>query len=253
LPSVTGRALSVGEAGGTLQAVDRLVADRATPERSPTALVPCTHFDSATGALESQPHNQVHVAAGGQSDPSAPEDNLGWMANPNLAARDPIFWLHHSNTDRLWEQWKRDGHADAPDQRWRDQTFPLVDASPVRMRIGDIVTPGSPGSIMDHRYDDQPESPDEGVPEAIRAAAPGGESQPPRELAWAGPVELWAEPTSVHMEASSTPDRSWSPTASSQRLELALGDLEGHGGASYGEASGARLVRGWSEWCPRSR
>jgi hypothetical protein len=63
----------------------------------------------------------------------------------------------------------------------------------------------------------------------------------------------FGEPTSVHMEASSTPDRSWSPRASRQRLELALGDLDGHGGGSYREASGARLVRGWSEWSPRSR
>lgn len=27
------------------------------------------------------------------------------MADPDLAARDPIFWLHHSNIDRLWQVW----------------------------------------------------------------------------------------------------------------------------------------------------
>jgi tyrosinase len=27
------------------------------------------------------------------------------MQDPDLAALDPIFWLHHSNIDRLWEVW----------------------------------------------------------------------------------------------------------------------------------------------------
>jgi hypothetical protein len=49
------------------------------------------------GAVESLPHNNVHVDVGGQT---------GLMWDPATAARDPIFWLHHANIDRLWEVWR---------------------------------------------------------------------------------------------------------------------------------------------------
>jgi len=52
-----------------------------------------SHFGSVSGRLESVPHNVVHVRIG------------GWMENPNTAAFDPIFWLHHCNIDRLWDEW----------------------------------------------------------------------------------------------------------------------------------------------------
>lgn len=47
----------------------------------------------AKGALEAQPHDQIHIAVG------------GIMADPETAAFDPIFWVHHCNVDRLWSLW----------------------------------------------------------------------------------------------------------------------------------------------------
>jgi tyrosinase len=49
------------------------------------------------GVLEGMPHNLVHNAIG------TPE---GFMAN-NFSPLDPIFFLHHSNVDRLWDVWTR--------------------------------------------------------------------------------------------------------------------------------------------------
>ena len=51
----------------------------------------------------------MHVAVG------------GWMGAFNTAALDPIFWLHHSNIDRLWEVWlKRDSsNTDPAMTAWR--------------------------------------------------------------------------------------------------------------------------------------
>ncbi len=51
------------------------------------------HTSGPFGALENQPHNQVHVEIG------------GLMSDPDTAALDPIFWLHHANIDRLWQAW----------------------------------------------------------------------------------------------------------------------------------------------------
>jgi len=43
--------------------------------------------------VELNPHNRVHGLVGGD------------MGDPSLAARDPIFLLHHANADRLWSIW----------------------------------------------------------------------------------------------------------------------------------------------------
>ena len=54
--------------------------------------------------LEGLPHNKVHNYIGGVG-PLSPGP-FGNMAN-NLSPIDPIFFLHHSNMDRLWDLWTR--------------------------------------------------------------------------------------------------------------------------------------------------
>ncbi len=49
---------------------------------------------SSKGILESQPHDNVHGAIGG-------------FMGAFLSPVDPIFYLHHSNMDRLWDVWTR--------------------------------------------------------------------------------------------------------------------------------------------------
>ncbi|MEL6453130.1 MAG: tyrosinase family protein [Cyanobacteria bacterium J06623_5] len=38
-------------------------------------------------------------------------DILGTMDSIPCSPYDPIFWLHHSNVDRLWAQWQDNGHS----------------------------------------------------------------------------------------------------------------------------------------------
>ncbi len=38
-------------------------------------------------------HGSIHIWVGGS------------MSDPDTAAADPIFWMHHANLDRLWWQW----------------------------------------------------------------------------------------------------------------------------------------------------
>ncbi|HEV2844542.1 MAG TPA: tyrosinase family protein, partial [Thermoanaerobaculia bacterium] len=87
-----------------------------------------THFSGVFGQLESQPHNIIHVLVGGQN---------GWMSDPNLAARDPIFWLHHANIDRLWNVWKArgGGRVDPTAQNWLDQVFVFFDENGQRVEL----------------------------------------------------------------------------------------------------------------------
>jgi tyrosinase len=86
-----------------------------------------SHSGDINGRLENRPHNLVHSLVGGQ-DANNP-DIPGLMSDPDTAALDPIFWIHHANIDRLWEVWlKRDNaHKNPNDAAWltgpANQTF----------------------------------------------------------------------------------------------------------------------------------
>jgi len=95
---------------------------------------PSTPFSNSgenSGLVEDFPHNLVHVDVGGQGG----SVGFGLMSNPQTAAIDPIFWVHHSNIDRLWEVWlNRDKthNANPNDPNWlggpTDRSFKLYDA-----------------------------------------------------------------------------------------------------------------------------
>jgi tyrosinase len=58
--------------------------------------------------LEGFPHNSTHNYIGGYGP--IPKGPWGNMTN-NLSPVDPIFFLHHSNMDRLWDVWTRKQQA----------------------------------------------------------------------------------------------------------------------------------------------
>jgi len=77
---------------------------------------PLGQFSGRTGRLEQTPHNDIHVAI------------AGLMGDPDTAAQDPIFWLHHANIDRLWWLWQQQ-HTGTSDPRWTDHSFTFVDVA----------------------------------------------------------------------------------------------------------------------------
>jgi tyrosinase len=66
-----------------------------------------------------QLHNYAHGVIGGAlvgdinqtPSPANQTKILGTMNNINSSPYDPIFWLNHSNVDRLWAEWQSNGHA----------------------------------------------------------------------------------------------------------------------------------------------
>ncbi len=91
--------------------------------------------------LEGGPHGQVHVAVSG---------DMGTIAR---SARDPVFWTHHCNIDRLWERWSgMPGHANpVAAQQWleRQHTFVDRDGQPRTLSTQQVL---ATAAILDRGY-----------------------------------------------------------------------------------------------------
>jgi hypothetical protein len=102
--------------------------------------------------LDGTLHGAVHVFTGNE---------LGMAAVP-WAANDPLFWLHHSNIDRIWAGWNAAGRQNPSNASWLATTFVFanVQGQAVNARISDFLdlTP------LNYRYDRLPEIPATGVP-----------------------------------------------------------------------------------------
>lgn len=148
------------------------------------------HFWNEFGGLEQTPHNDIHVAVGGSS---------GLMIDPDQAALDPIFWLHHANIDRLWNVWSADPqHAAPTDPTWLDETFQLFDEDGNQAVDAVSRTIDAVGQL-DYEYDDAvPAMPgiDVGGP-----MMPQGSGSPPEMVgASEGPVALTGSAASVDVQ-----------------------------------------------------
>jgi hypothetical protein len=108
------------------------------------------HQGPAPGVPEITPHGSVHVRVGGPN---------GLMTDPDLAALDPIFWLHHANLDRLWDAWRLSSpsHVNPTLASWLNRRFALRDSNGavVRVQVRDVV---DDIAQLDYTYDKLPAS-----------------------------------------------------------------------------------------------
>ncbi|HEV3470171.1 MAG TPA: tyrosinase family protein [Pyrinomonadaceae bacterium] len=107
---------STMNSGGSLPA-------SAVSHTSAFAYVP---FNSFSSSLEGTPHGDVHVTVG------------GGMGSFEFAARDPVFWLHHCNIDRLWNRWiARGGGRTNPvgDPNWMNTQFTFFDETGTQVQM----------------------------------------------------------------------------------------------------------------------
>ncbi|KGQ20218.1 Tyrosinase family protein [Lysobacter dokdonensis DS-58] len=75
-------------------------------------------------SIDSNIHGRIHVLVGNAK-------NMGAVP---YAARDPLFWVHHSNIDRLWESWNKNYAGVNPVSTWGNTQFVFAD------RLGQRVT-----------------------------------------------------------------------------------------------------------------
>lgn len=117
-----------------------------------------TPYDSPPWDVSSQPsfrnflemriHTTVHTWVGG---------NMGILSSPN----DPVFFLHHCNTDRLWAQWQQqhpDGYlpksGGPPGQNQPDLMRPWDGSDPNRASIASVLDHRALGYVYDTEYPD---------------------------------------------------------------------------------------------------
>ncbi|KAL7088903.1 hypothetical protein ACP275_13G156600 [Erythranthe tilingii] len=85
-----------------------------------------------SGSVENIPHGPVHVWTGDPTQPNG--ENMG---NFYSAGRDPIFYAHHSNIDRMWSLWKGLGgrRQDITDPDFLDASFLFYDENGQMVRV----------------------------------------------------------------------------------------------------------------------
>nr|GLL44060.1 catechol oxidase B, chloroplastic-like [Ipomoea trifida] len=94
--------------------------------------------NSGMGTIENIPHNSIHRWVG---DPR--EKHNEDMGNFYSAARDSVFYCHHSNVDRMWTLWKTLGgnRKDIADPDWLQTEFLFYDETKtlVKVKVADCV------------------------------------------------------------------------------------------------------------------
>jgi tyrosinase len=92
--------------------------------------------DSGTqGILEGTPHNNVHNNVG------------GWMPTAT-SSRDPVFYMHHCNIDRIWALWNQQ-NQNSTDSLWTDMPFTNnfydPNGTPFSPKVSDLFVPENLG------------------------------------------------------------------------------------------------------------
>jgi polyphenol oxidase len=90
--------------------------------------------------VEATPHGPVHVYVGGEDASGQGGD----MTDFETAARDPIFFAHHGNLDRLWETWRRDPAKKSTEPKTdaflkHKFVFTWLDGTPMEVAVEDTL------------------------------------------------------------------------------------------------------------------
>lgn len=149
---------------------------------------PQAHAMATMGSFESY-HNIMHVLLGGEG---------GFMSDLTASSRDPVFWIHHNNIDRLWKRWLDQGGGRANprhDKNWMEAEFIFYDekGKQVTMKVKDAL---DTDDQLHYRYDDDP------PPSAQPRPGPVASAKPHRPLAASkgGAVELAHQPVRIAIE-----------------------------------------------------
>ncbi len=148
--------------------------------------------------LEDDPHGNIHSLVGGELANGGTAD----MGVVQRSARDPIFWLHHANIDRLWTAWIKGGSRNLPaaDSAWRRQVFAFNVDKSMRQTVGPLLD--TERSLL-YRYEN------EAMPAPFGVVATAAPAHAPQALS-SGPGNIRGQSAN---SASSAPAAAPAPAA----------------------------------------
>ncbi|WP_397422752.1 tyrosinase family protein, partial [Phenylobacterium sp.] len=168
---------------------------------------------ASRSAIEGTPHGAIHNAVGGD------------MGALDTAARDPLFFAHHGNLDRLWEVWRtpNDG-THAATEPWTDPMFEreFVFATPEGPPRTIKVSQTRRTEDLGYRY--EPPRSEPGPPSAAVVSPARRPPEPPAEAL--APATNRSGPLAVLDAGPSPPGPGSRPLAANARAFLRLVDLE---------------------------
>ncbi|MGC4095742.1 MAG: tyrosinase family protein [Nitrospira sp.] len=182
-----------------------------------TALSQCSYNPQGAAqgfcqALDSSLHGNVHVLIGDKKNMGA----VPW------AARDPIFWLHHCNIDRLWASWNKGGRSNPNTSTFLSKTFTFADENGLQVvgKVSDVLSILALGYTYS-AFDSVPpcvqtSSTATALTQSSRAAS--------NVLAAAGPVVLASESVQVKLQMpegrAASPDSTFDRQLRKSRLKM---------------------------------
>lgn len=143
-------------------------------------------------AIDSSIHGRIHVLVGTSSN----------MGSVSYAGRDPLFWVHHSNIDRIWASWNRNGGVNPTEPTWASNQFVFADSKGTRVQSAlkdyfDIETLG-------YGYDDYIPAPMSAASVYMSALSASKNASGPKRVARAESTEMGAQPVQVELKAIQT-------------------------------------------------
>jgi tyrosinase len=108
---------------------------------------------SFSGIMEDDPHGAMHVRVGAGILNGKP--GRFDMGRVETSAKDPIFWLHHANIDRLWTVWSKmgAGRANPPStSEWAKKPFTFDKQGNWQYLTANLV---DSETSMKYHYDDE--------------------------------------------------------------------------------------------------
>ncbi len=129
-------------------------------------------------------HNMAHVTGGGLGVCLSGNNNdprIGWLTSLFTPIQDPLFFMLHSNVDRLWAKWQQQNN------RFNLDSYPDAGTAPVGGRMGQfledsiypwcVLTP--PGAEPGPSGDACQSGPSGSTPHPLFPVAPGRVLAPP--------------------------------------------------------------------------
>nr|XP_043618990.1 polyphenol oxidase latent form, chloroplastic-like [Erigeron canadensis] len=96
---------------------------------------PVQNRDPSVGSVEAGSHTAVHVWVG---RPRSEFPNGEDMGNFYSAGYDPLFYVHHTNVDRMWKLWKDlclPGHVEPAEEDWLNASYVFYDENLNLVRV----------------------------------------------------------------------------------------------------------------------